>query len=58
MKKTSRTGVVQVSTHLDEKLRRQLAEAAEASVRSLSGEIAYRLKTSFARQPEEEAAAS
>jgi hypothetical protein len=38
---------VQVSLHLEEPLREQLEAAARRSVRSLSGEIAFRLKRSL-----------
>lgn len=38
---------VQVSVHLEEPLREQLETAARRSVRSLSGEITFRLKRSL-----------
>jgi hypothetical protein len=38
---------VQVSLHLEEPLREQLEEAARRSVRSLSGEVTFRLKRSL-----------
>jgi hypothetical protein len=39
---------VQISVHVDEPLRERLETAARRAVRSLSGEIAYRLQRSFA----------
>jgi hypothetical protein len=38
---------VQVSLHLEEPLREELEAAARRSVRSLSGEITFRLKRSL-----------
>jgi hypothetical protein len=38
---------VQISVHLDEPLREQLETAARRAVRSLSGEITFRLKRSL-----------
>jgi len=38
---------VQVSVHLEEPLREELEAAARRSVRSLSGEITFRLKRSL-----------
>jgi len=38
---------VQVSLHLEEPVREQLEAAARRSVRSLSGEISFRLKRSL-----------
>jgi hypothetical protein len=38
---------VQVSLHLEEPLREQLEAAARRSVRSLSGEVTFRLKRSL-----------
>jgi predicted HicB family RNase H-like nuclease len=38
---------VHLTLRFDEDLRQQLAEAANHSVRSLNGEIIFRLKTSF-----------
>jgi hypothetical protein len=38
---------VQVSVHLEEALREQLEIAAKRAVRSLSGEIAFRLRRSL-----------
>ena len=40
----------QVSVHLSEPLRQALEAAARREVRSLSGEIAYRLQRSFDQQ--------
>jgi hypothetical protein len=37
----------QLSLRVDETLRRQLADAAKRSVRSLNGEIVYRLRSTF-----------
>jgi len=49
---------VQVSVHLEQPLREQLEAAARRSVRSLSGEITFRLKRSLEcdRQFESDAA--
>jgi TraY domain len=38
---------LQVSLHLEEPLREQLEEAARRAVRSLSGEVTFRLKRSL-----------
>jgi TraY domain len=38
---------VQISVHLDEPLREQLEAAAKRSIRSLSGEAAYRIRQSL-----------
>jgi hypothetical protein len=38
---------VQISVHLDEPLREQLEQAAKRSVRSISGEAAYRIRESL-----------
>jgi hypothetical protein len=38
---------VQISIHLDEPLRVQLEAAAKRSIRSLSGEAAYRIRQSL-----------
>jgi hypothetical protein len=38
---------VQLNLRIDEELRRQLADAAKRSVRSLNGEIVNRLRSSF-----------
>jgi hypothetical protein len=48
---------VQISVHVDEPLREQLETAARRSIRSLSGEIAYRLQRSFDRQLDGDTAA-
>jgi hypothetical protein len=50
---------VQVSLHLEEPLREQLEAAARRSVRSLSGEITFRLRQSLEcdRQLDSKAAA-
>ena len=40
----------QISVHLEEALIEQLEAAAKREVRSVSGEIAYRLRRSFERQ--------
>jgi hypothetical protein len=37
----------QISVHLDELLLEQLEAAAKREIRSMSGEIAYRLRRSF-----------
>ena len=37
----------QISLHIDEALRRRLETAAKAAVRTLSGEITYRLQRSL-----------
>jgi hypothetical protein len=47
---------VQISVHVDEPLREQLETAARRAVRSLSGEIAYRLQRSFDRRIDTDAA--
>jgi hypothetical protein len=47
---------VQISVHVDEPLREQLETAARRAVRSLSGEVAYRLQRSFDRQIDTDAA--
>jgi len=47
---------VQVSVHLEEALREQLEAAARRSVRSLSGEITFRLKRSLDSQIDSDAA--
>jgi TraY domain len=41
---------VQISIHLDEPLREQLEAAAKRSIRSLSGEAAYRIRQSLERE--------
>jgi hypothetical protein len=41
---------VQVSLHLEEPLREQLEAAARRSMRSLSGEVTFRLKRSLERE--------
>jgi hypothetical protein len=38
---------VQISIHLDEPLREQLEAAAKRSIRSLSGEAAFRIRQSL-----------
>jgi Arc-like DNA binding domain len=38
---------VGLTVRFNEKLRQQLADAADRSVRSMNGEIVFRLKTSF-----------
>jgi hypothetical protein len=38
---------VQISIHLDSRLREQLEVAAKRSIRSLSGEAAYRIRQSL-----------
>lgn len=40
----------QISVHLEEALIEQLEVAAKREIRSVSGEIAYRLRRSFERQ--------
>ena len=49
----------QISLHVDETLRQQLEVAAKSAVRTLSGEITYRLQRSLEcdRQPDSDAAA-
>ena len=42
---------VQISLHVDAELRAQLEEAARRSVRSISGEITYRLQQSLLTKP-------
>jgi predicted HicB family RNase H-like nuclease len=39
-----------MNLRLDETLHEQLVEAAKRSIRSLNGEIVYRLRSSFDRQ--------
>ena len=46
----------QLSLRLDEPLRQQLVTAAKRSVRSLNGEIVWRLRQSF-QEPSDEATA-
>jgi len=47
---------VQISLHVDAELRAQLEEAARRSVRSISGEITYRLQQSLLNETEAAAA--
>jgi hypothetical protein len=46
----------QISVAISDRLRRQLEDAARRGVRSLSGEIVFRLQRSFGRQPDSDAA--
>jgi hypothetical protein len=41
---------VQLTIHLDERLREQLEVAAKHSIRSVSGEAAYRIRQSLERE--------
>lgn len=50
-------GKIAVNFRFDEALHRQLADAAKDSVRSLNGEILYRLRKSFEQRSGEQAAA-
>jgi hypothetical protein len=50
--KTDSIKDTQLSLRLDEKLRRQIAAAAERSMRSLNGEIVYRLRSTFEHSAE------
>jgi hypothetical protein len=43
---------VQLSVGVEEALKTQLEEAAKISARSLSGEILFRLRSSFDQQPD------
>jgi hypothetical protein len=45
--------LVALKLRLNEALRRRVADAANASVRSLNGEIIYRLKSSFEQEASE-----
>jgi hypothetical protein len=47
---------VQLSVGVEEKLKAQLMEAAEAAERSLSGEVVFRLRSSFEQQQSDAAA--
>ena len=44
---------VKTNLRFDEELHQQLADAARRSVRSINGEIVYRLRTSFEQQSDE-----
>ena len=47
---------VKTNLRIDEQLHQRLAEAAGRSVRSINGEIIYRLRRSFDREAAEQAA--
>jgi hypothetical protein len=53
---TDSNSTIHTSIRIDRELRRRLEEAAKSSVRSFSGEVAYRLQRSLAQQAEEAAA--
>jgi TraY domain len=48
---------VQITIHLEGRLRAQLEAAAKRAVRSLSGEVAYRIQRSLESEPNEAASA-